>query len=991
MAGTLWFPFSFVLEGTRERAVASRTTVTREASDRLACHSPSLTRLLNLQTLWGHFATFKTLVARLMRRRKPGPRFGLVCVILAAGGLVSLLALPRELRLELWDSFTDGGVRAALKRLVELLTARCLTYPLQFQPAPSTGEVLDEHRYRVNLCPTCQPERFKHMTTPAAGGFSCKASFLKRCPDCSSRPEGGVLAGELVELEIFLPRKVYLNFSHMRWNKEGYPKRNVHIGFSALLEHESLDARHDAYLHMMPHVTRLQNTRAYEMPYLVRVFCPARLFTWFARPHFPTRACWATRWKEVAGDEEVLEDGSSNDSDLAAVFRISERTEQQIDEVGGLPGRVCATSSGAVTGLGLSGRTPRPTVGDTGRPPDDALLPRSTDGKHAVDVDQTAERIAPVLGNAVLFASKGSSGEANALNAMAERIKDQHATVRKFKYGPSANQKRTAVECCKRICDRWFTKARIQSWMQELGQLQDFLQGKLSEADVRSMVDEMLAGVEVEDRVEAMVKKEVTAKASKPPRLVMDRGLKRFLLCSFASKLVEHGLSELDVECNIKHAPKDQRMDKLTADMSYERLWEEDGHLVGFDKDSTLLVENDFSTYEYTQALEFGSDELGRRCSWNVKGMDEEDMGLLFIERYLIKHVCDQMGMVLNELYPLSNNAILPDDVRVELKPKTKRDPASFYTPNWRLALYLRIRCSGDNQTSWGNRVNQFVPWSIAVLGRKAPVFWHRLIDICTGAADAKKASTWVFPLESGKKVYWRPIGEGDDHLTQLNSGETIGTSWEDTPSLQRVAKVLEDFGLTHNLVLVTEGGRAEFCGCHFIGKRGCLTKGAWVPDMARGLSTSSFATSDALGRASPATCKRTSLAFLSKAVMYKGRCDPQFRYYMDLSAEWEARAAGADDDVAVKLDWGLASFMGRELNEYVTCKEVRQLADSILGPSLSSEVQVQLAEASLGGRISSAEWAKWNSMSVQIDDDPMVVLSALPAVLVQALRKKIG
>lgn len=962
-----------------------RTTVMRLKLDNPLCSPTNWAHWVNGQTLpWNMMQPF------LLRTTR--------CVVITSCFLAAYMAAARVLerspvlRSSLFEALLEirsSGIRQVCSKLFGLFSARCVTYPLQIQPVPGRGVVVDEERYQVTLCPRCQPERLAHLTRPVEG-YSCKAHLLKRCPDCSSKPEGCVLKEELEEVEIFLPTKLYVSLANMRFAKDGYEKRNVHVGWGALCEHTALDPTHEAYATALPLITRLQNTRAFQLPWLVSAVMPNWTIFLFVGPAIPNQACWATRWKQTKP--------GSSPSDVPqtpVVHTTAQRLDVQVQEFGGLPGRVASTTPEQVETLGLTGRAPQPTVGDTGLHPSSQLLPMSIDGRHAVDRDQTAERVAPVLGNACFYASKGHSGEANALHALAERIQDPHASIRKFSYGPSAAHKKTVRKCLNVVTQKWFTEERVRSYLLEMGQLQDMLHGKLSEADTRRMVDELLAGVEVSETVDAMVKREVTAKATKPPRLVMDRGLHRFLIAAAACKVAERGLTELDEPCNIKHAPKDERMDALSETLSEEQVFgppERGGLPMHFKRSETLLVENDFSTYEYTQALEFQTDAQGRRCKWAVTGFDEVDLGLLSMERDLIKHVCDLVGTVLNELYPLAEQVLLPQVAKTELKPKGHKDKTSFYRPNWRLVLFLRIRCSGDNQTSWGNRFNQFVPFSIATLGENAPQFWHRLIDFAEKKADPTKASSWIFSRNDGKvrkQVYWRPFGEGDDHLTQLNTGEAVGTSPETTPSLQRVAATLESFGLTHNLVLVDpSGGRAEFVGCHFYGVEGCLMRGAWVPDMARGMISSCFTTSEALGRKTPATCMRTSLSFRSRAVMYKGRCDPMFQYYDQLADEWLARSGSADGDVSFKLEWSMAQFMGKELGDMVTCREVSARADTVIGPNLPRDLQLKLAEASLQGKMTAAEWGAWNAIGVTIDSDPEIVLSALPEAFRARLRK---
>jgi len=961
----------------------SGTTVMKLKSDSLVCHSTNLAHLVNGQTLpWNTANT-----SRLLFRVAAASCF--LGTAFAVMGLMRRSPLATALLREAAAAFREDGLQAALSRVVELCCGKCVTYPLQFQPIAGRGVVMDEERYQVTLCPRCQPERLAHLTTPIEG-YSCRAHLLQRCPDCSSMPEGCVLKGELLEVEIFLPTKLYVSLSNMRFAKDGYEKRNVHVGWGALCEHTALDPTHEAYATALPMITRLQNSRAFELPWLVSTALPYWTYTFFAGPAIPHQACWATRWRQTSPVAN-----SSAPASVPVVHTTAQMLDVQVEELGGLAARVAVTSQAAVDALELTGRPPQPTVGDTGLHPSSALLPRSIDGRHAIDVDQVAERVAPVLGNACFYASKGHSGQANALNCMAERIKDSHASARKFAYGPSSAHKKTIRKCLDVVTKRWFTQERIRGYLMEMGQLHDMLQGKLSEARVRDMVDELLTGIDVTETVDAMVKREVTAKAAKAPRLVMDRGLYRFLIAAAASKVAEHGLTELDQTCNIKHVPKDERMDALSEAMSEDHVFgppEMGGLPMHFKRSETLLCENDFSTYEFTQALEFRTDAQGRRCKWSVRGCDEVDLGVLSIERDLLKHICGHIGTILNELYPLAEKVLVPDLIKTELKPKGHNDKTSFYLPNWRLVLFLRIRCSGDNQTSWGNRFNQFMPFSVAVLGENAHQFWHRLVDFAEGKVDPKKASSWIFTRNDGqarKQVYWRPIGEGDDHLTQLNSGEPVGQSPETTPSLQRVAAVLESFGLTHNLVLVPpEGGRAEFVGCHFYGEEGCLKSGAWVPDMARGLISSSFTTSDALGRSSPATCMRTSLSFRSRAVMYKGRCDPMFQYYEQLADEWLARSGSATEDVEFQLDWSMANFMGQELGKWATCREVGARAAAVIGPNLPADLQVKLASASLQGAITAAEWGLWNTIGVTIDSDPETILSVLPEAFRARLRK---
>lgn len=1003
----------------------SGTTVMKLKSDSLVCQTANLAHLVKGHILsWNEgfcMSIMRHLVSwnvQLCLAAYRHPRVaGASCALLAV--LVQAWRKSPDLRGACFDAvkaWSEGTAPRPWQFFKDRVSSTCVTYPLQIQPVAGRGVVMDEERYETALCPRCQPERIAHLTRRIQG-YSCRAHLLRRCPDCSCSPEGSVKMDELEEIEIFLPTKLYVSLSNMRFAKEGYEKRNVHVGWGALCEHTAADPTHEAYAVALPIITRLQNSRAFRLPWLVSALLPYWSYAYFVGPAIPRQACWATRWRETGPDEPEFNEPAvpvvrgeplalaARDGPVVPVVRneplapvvhtTAARLEVAVATHGGLAGRVAATTPEQIAELGLTGRAAEATVGDTGLDPSSPLLPRSVDGRHAVDVDQLAERIGPVLGNACYYAAKGHSGQANALNGMAERIKDPHASVRKFRYGPSVEQKRTVKRCLNVLTTRWFTKERIQACMMRMGTLEQMMTGKLSEAETSRMVSELLAGVEVSETVDAMVKKEITAKSSKAPRLVMDRGLYRFLIASYTNKIVEELLSELDAECNIKHIAKDERMDILSACMCADALYKDVGQgglPAQFAKANTLLVENDFSTYEYTQSLEFYTDELGRRWKWSVNGFDEVDMGLLSIERTLIEHVGGLVGTVLNELYPLAEKVLLPETARTDLKPKGHGDKSTFYVPNWRLVLFLRIRCSGDLQTSWGNRVNQFVPWSLAVLGENAPQFWNRLVDMAEGKVDPRAASSWVFLWIRGKlrgRLYWRPVGEGDDHLSQLNTCEPVGADPQSTPSLVRVAKTLEDFGLTHNLVLVNpDGGRAEFVGCHFLGERGCLTKGAWVPDMARGAISSGFTTSDALGNANSETRMRTSLSFRSRASMYKGRCDPMFSYYEQLADEWQLRAGPGAEGVVVKMDWTLASFMGQALGDSITGGAILGKVQGASGPELPAATQIRLAAASLQGAISACEWAAWSTIGVTIDAPSEAVLTILPAAFRARLQK---
>lgn len=876
------------------------------------------------------------------------------------------------------SSTTIAACRAGMAAANDAVSRWCspiVEYPTPRLLEPGRGVVLDEECYRPNFCVTCcEGGRLALLSRPIPGGYCCTVSLLRRCADCSCELDAHVQLCELEDVDVYLPPKLYHSLSHMRQAKDGFPKRNLHVGWGALVEHAEVDEYHDAILHVLPEITRLQNWPARQVPWVVSTFFPTSLHGFFRGPAL-ARAAWATRWYSVPGNAEPEGEGERVHNQTAML-------EVKVEEHGGLAARVSFTPPDAVTALALTGREPSQEVGDTGLVPGDPRLPQSVDGRHAVDVDQCAERIGPVIGNACYYATRRQSGEANALGCMARRIGDGKAKARKFTYDPSPADKALMNQCVNLLKKEWFTKERVQAKVIEMGQLHEMLAGKLAESRVRTMVDELLAGHEISESVEAMVKGEITSKASKAPRLVMDRGLHRFLIASYASKVVEELLTELDIHCNIKHKAKAERMDDMSAYLSAECVWAapKDGGLgAEFSQDEMVLFENDFSTYEFTQTLEFVSEPEGKRYGWRLNGTeDESDKGLLFIERALLDHICTLIGEVMCELYPFQERVLIGKLLKIELKPKVGPTPEAFLKPNWRLVMWMRMRLSGDTQTSWGNRVNQTIPLSIAILGSQAVAFWARLMDFCAGRLNPNLASSWIF-TKSRKRIYWRPHGEGDDQLSQVHTKEKPGSSAEDSPLLMRVAKKLESFGLTHNLVLVKDGGRAEFVGCHFLVKAGCLVPRCWVPDMARGIISASYTTSKALGNADTATRARTALSFFSRAVMYKGRSEPMYVYYYQLSQEWLARAGPGSGDTAVTMDWTLAQLVGDELGTVSKVGELMRKFDSFPSAELGRDAQIRLAEASLQGSISFAEFGNWSTMAVRIDSPSEEVLSVLP------------
>jgi len=887
---------------------------------------------------------------------------------------------------------------AAARRRLARPFDEVVCYPEMGVSRIGSGIVMDEEEYVQSFCLGCSGWLIRALAEPVTVAHTAHVLVPSRCRRCHPNFRG-LTAGDIVPLTFFFPSVLYDVWVAMGQLKRGHEKKNYHVGWTNAVEAYARDnggwtPRLEALLHFMPAITRLQAFPSVALPRWVAGLPDGRLrdVLWIVTHRYlHDHASCASLWRRSDQGQTALavEDGSPKvppPAVTAATLR-----DADIDANGGIV-PACAVVLGnsdgeavGIVGLDLPQRLP------SAGPPQ-----LSADGRHEFTDADIAHRIAPILGTPCVY---DPNDERNLVSVIRDRIGGPRAEARKNRYNPSADHKGEVRRILALLRTEWFTAERVLQWTLELGTLDQLFDPKLSEAKARDMITEIQAGYQLPDKVPLMIKREATSNPGKAPRGICDAGLQSFVSSAQVLKVIEHGLDHLDHVINIKHRPKAAVLDSITATCAGAKG-------LSLPLDSFRVVECDHSTYEWTQSLQFSSEQVGNAYHWRVDGFDEVELGVLAIERDIIRHVADLMPKAICELHQQMVERTLNGSTKVTFVPKVKLDHSQFKKANWRLVMYLRARLSGDGQTSWGNRFHNMVVMSVVSL-RRGRDLWRRLVDMATGkrpATDADLPQTWVFEAATPGKAhrfYWRPWGEGDDFMAHT-AGNPALAGKPDTCDLEDAAltqwsdirRGLESFGFSPKLV-VRRNGRAEFVGAHMLLKDGFTVAGAWVPDICRGIVTSAVGTSAALSGASPASCAQISLAFMARADMFRGRCDPMCAAYSGYAADWwdqacrGSRGSSETEELAreVQLSWHYAELTGLKYQSKVTVGRLRECFGPKETVALPGALQRDLAAASIEAPIAFDEWGVWCMARPCISDDPSDVISAFP----RGIREKLS
>lgn len=859
-----------------------------------------------------------------------------------------------------------------------------VTFPLELVHRGGAGVLVDEEHYQAPFCLGCVPEYFDALTSPVSGPHHYADVFVpSSCPMCDPRfhPRGHT-STSLVKKRCFIPTDLWRELTTQQQMKKAVPRKSTHLAATATLE-AKVDLRKEALMFYWPKLLQLGLVPASLRPRWAAL--PVLNWLDWRRPLCDEQTHFASPWRP--GTTDAI-------TSVKVASHPAVKAQEEIDvNLGSIPSRVVDVSPTVVEELRNNGVTMN----------DAALTPpingqRHFDGAFVGDRSSHGCHAAPP-GPVCVY----DDHTLNGLAAIHKRIGSNMASARKDSWRPTKKMKQQASDMIDFLIDRVFTTDAIRKCVIEKGCLDEMLQPKVSIERARALINEAMVDKDQLDptaqrRTPAMIKCEATQNMTKAPRLVMDRGLKRFMETELAVTVVESLYGHFDHHINIKNRPKPEVLDELSRLGSYDHLFGDktaslNGHV---NPDSARCHESDFSTYDFSQALEFSSWQEGEDVSWSVAGLDgaEADLGILAWERRLIRHVCNEVSNVINELRR-AQGTVLPTETRVDLVNKSKASKELMRAPSWRLCMYLLHRRSGDGQTSWGNRLNNTIIFATAHLHTPVKLF-STLMQLNNGDIDPEDPRVWLFTQRiSQKLIYYKPCHEGDDTLLHIigspdavNSLEGPASEISDKMphSVREPLEVISKWGVTSTYLVVKEK-RAEFVGCHIAAVAGYLEPSQWCPDISRGIVKG-----NALRGYRPEGCDRewwtkVSLAFASRAAMFHQRCDPMFNYWNSYAQEARLHANGERLQVAV--DWAMAGQLGLEIGALMDSDKLHDLyAAQAPSRPLSTSQQKRLAACSLGGDITDAEWSRWLCNTCSFDMCVSDVRAGFPAVLRDSIDK---
>jgi hypothetical protein len=848
---------------------------------------------------------------------------------------------------------------------------RQVSYPVGERPHLGSGHLLDDEHYVQPFCLKCSGVLIEALCSFEEGvaQHTCVCWIPTRCQACDENffPRG-LQERDLVERRVYCPSEMCVTFKAMGHTKQAHQKKNWHLAWTAFCEGKNVDVRREALMDFMVRITQLHSH-------------PARVFPrWAALPvlrcidwSYPLRlgSRFATSWEPMSKHGEAVE------------VEVASHPLVALD--------AATTANGGFVPTVERVQTPE-VLGDLGMEPGPRLSDPTASGsgpggQNYVTPSQIAPRIGPLLGPDVTVYDPNSHG--NAQSVVAERVGDSHAGKCRFSWRPTPEMQAEAEKILAMLKKEVFTKERVVDACRNIGSMEDAFSGKLSEDATRTLVNELLSGYKLDDKVPLMVKKEVMQDSSKPPRGVMNMGLHSFISGAYVHKVLEYILSNFDDPVNIKHRPKSEVMDELTRKGSFEGIYEGEGSLdtAMFNPASARFVESDYGKFEFSQRWEFKCHADGLEAGWRIEGMDQQFLqGMLGWEMSLINHVERLIPHAYNELWQRRQK---PKKATTVFVPCVKDE--NFKRFNWRFTLFLLCRRSGDAQTSYGNRLHNLMAMAISNLKQGRDLFW-RLLDIMTGRKK-DTPNTWVFKFPDGSMQYWRPCAEGDDYAAHTIGNKQLCENkgcidLEVITTHKDVLERLNLFGLESKYFLRLHG-RLEFVGVHCLIESGFTIPGAWAPDVKRGLVKASVGTTKTFEGKTRADRMQIALSYASRAAMFAGRIDPMALFYGQLAESWATHdELEAATDVRVKLNWDDASLLGLAYGESADLATLDRLYCKLGSDKpLEPRIQRRLCELSVGGAISDVEWAKWSGGGYTAFDDPVDVLSNFP-LAVRPTRK---
>jgi len=546
--------------------------------------------------------------------------------------------------------------------------------------------------------------------------------------------------------------------------------------------------------------------------------------------------------------------------------------------------------------------------------------------------EETGMKVGPLVGNPTLYASKPALNRADA-------AKNRMITPPDVKFEPSPEMKERRRLYLRYLKKEIFTKDAIQAAVGEMGAFRDFASKKLSPDVVDRFVEEVLGVDYKAPERTAMVKREVTAKPEKHPRIVQDEGNERLVINAMAVAVYEHIFYAKSnfKSTSIKGVPRAEAIEEVCE--LFRTPFPE----------GTVAMECDQTKYEYHQTL------------------DSKGVGLLDWEHAILTHIYRRLSSCVNatgvRFKTLMNEFFRP----IRLKSKTKKHAPK--DPNfWTIAIDHMVRSSGGRSTSSWNGGNQ--------LGNTLACIFKRPDQVMEDLRGKKfgqlsKPHETLFEVGSngkGRKSRVRLKVEGDDLVGKFSE-------WLRAHQAEIEANY-RSLGLEAKLKFVSGSSsspeRAEFIGEHFCLINGVMpTRHHHCPDVARNMICSGVSATNRQEHAVAAA------ACMSKAVSFASSV-PSIAWYFRRLSDDHADMAGARQIAYDERDalhrFGVASVPLGKLHE--------MFRDGI--KNCPAHIERTLMSTSLEEEVTPEEFARWTGYvgSVQWDTDANDVVSNMPRAL---------
>lgn len=784
---------------------------------------------------------------------------------------------------------------------------------------------LDKAAYEAPFCAHCSIDLLEALEAPLAGREHafCHCYVPTTCEFCTHLRAPMVQRQQFRRFTFRIEIEDYWVIISSTEGKRANEKRNQHSNVTNHFEGQQADEytpRRCALQQLLRFIHASMTTKYYE--------------GWLARP-----VILATHWRRVDGTSVV--GSTTRDSRPNAV-------QEACDTQGGVaPTRVVVATSHPVDVPPTSPSEIREMERVVG------LTPKGMEVRQAVD--SQAIRVAPLLGNPVIYARNHAL---TAAAAVAPRMRQKNE-----KFRPTKELQDRMARYRNAALKHVFTAEAIKHAYTQMPLMETLKDSKLTEEQFLAKYEEVLFDSELPGR-ELFVKTEVTAKGEKPPRLIINEGLLRSVLNTVVCWIHQRIYFDHVLAMNIKHESKDQFADRLS------------GWFSSFPAGRGVGVEVDQTKFDLHQDYEVSRD--------GEKGLLQDEMEILEkIARHLPNGTFSASPIFRKVLEEYAAK-------ETKLKYRPKKLDAKFKV------MVQYMRWSGFDLTSGGNHYNELKA-TLCAFTKNPEKFWHikPVTQPPSGGKVPPPDKDLVFTGLDGQPLLMKLGVEGDDVGGQTDRRvmdwmvEVDETYKDDNGQEQTRKKPKHEvevnfalMGLDAKLKFIdgVRRKRLEFCGVHFlVDKNGNTKRGKWVPDVLRGLITSGASVTQA---EDPITA--TVMRFMAKALLYARRCPPIATYYKSIAEAWVERAKIIQDavhdfkdvryaigDIAQSVQ-SLRAAYDDEFSAAVSDNEAREL----LQCSVEAEINGQAYRKLLGG-----------TGSVLPDTTPDEVYDFLPKCMTDRLR----